>query len=80
MYGYTSKRPGGIFTHVVNFSQPEYNDMMNHSHCYSNSDFDPLQASFIHLTEKNYNEFVEKFKIEIVETKKELHFLKQLTQ
>ena len=80
MYGYTSKRPGGIFTHVVSFNQQEYSDMVDHSHCYSNSDFDPLQASFIHLDEKNYNDFIETFKIELIETKKELEFLKQLTQ
>lgn len=80
MYGYTSKRPGGIFTHVVNFSKQELDDMSIHSHNYTNSDFDPLQASFYHFTEKDNNAFIEKFKIELVETKKELTFLKQLTQ
>lgn len=80
MYGYTSKRPGGIFTHVVNFNKQELNDMSTHSHNYTNSEFDPLQASFFHFTEKEHDDFIEKFKIELVETKKELQFLKRLTQ
>lgn len=79
MYATTSKRPGGIFTHIINYTEEEYNEMRNHSHCFSLSSRNNW-ISFIHLTESDYNLFIKKFDITIVENKKELKFLQRLTE
>jgi len=79
MYGFTAKKLGGIFTHIVGYTSEELKAMSDHSHCYSNNEFTKW-LSFIHLVETDYDSFMETFDITLVETKKELRFLEKLTR
>lgn len=78
MFGYSSKRPGVIITHVINFTEKELEDMSEHSHCFD-SQPNLNWASFVHLHENEYNDFMETFELILVDTKAELKFVKKLT-
>lgn len=78
MFGYSSKRPGVIITHVINFTEKELADMSEHSHCFdSRPEYN--WASFVHLHENEYNDFMDCFDVMLVDTKSELQFVKKLT-
>ena len=79
MYGFTSKRSGIIFTHLIGYTREQLDEMTDHSHCYSHNEFNTW-ASFVHLNETDYDSFIKTFDITLVETKKELRFLEKLTR
>jgi len=78
MYGYTAKRPGIYITHIINFTVDEYNNMLNHSYCFSDNSKNNW-LSFTHLDEKKYLDFINTFNILLVDSKKKLKFLHKLT-
>lgn len=79
MYAFTSIRPGAIFTHIINYTKEQYDEMSDHSHCFSQSDRNNW-ISFIHLTEADYDSFIKLFNITMVDSKQELKFLQKLTE
>ena len=78
MYGFTAKRPGGIFTHIIGYTKKQFDEMSDHSHCFSQNHQNNW-VSFVHLTEADYDSFMKTFNITLVETKDELRFLEKLT-
>ncbi len=88
IYGYASNRVGTIFTHIVGFNQETLEKMEEHSHRYDGStrsyrsmyedESIVLSASFVHLNENDHNSFIDDFEIYLVDTKKELQFLKKM--
>lgn len=77
IHGYSTERPGAVFTHVVGFDSSIMEEMEKHSYRFD-SDAVKGSASFMHFTAKERDVFVEKFKILLVETKKDLAFVKKL--
>ena len=89
IYGYASKRTGGaIFTHITGFDSEILKEMEDHSHRFDGltsrhpsiygDNITPQAASFVHLNEKKHHNFIRKFNIHLVDTKKELQFLKKM--
>ena len=79
MYAFVSKRPGGTFTHIINYTQEQYDEMSDHSHCFSQSNRNNW-ISFIHLSDNEHEKFIKLFDITIVDSKQELKFLQKLTE
>lgn len=93
LYAYSSKRMNTMITHVVGFDQETLEKMEDHSHRFDGSGVKtinynyhhldvqiPSRASFVHLDENQYRDFIEKFDIHLVETKKELNFLEKIIE
>ncbi len=88
IYGYASNRSGSIFTHTIGFEAETLKKMEEHSHRFDGSsrghrslysDIPPVpQASFVHLNEQAHEDFIKEFDIYLVDTKKELQFLKKI--
>ncbi len=88
IYGYAAKRTGSIITHIIGFDTEIIEDMEEHSHRFDGStrDYGPIyedipvspSASFIHLTERHHEDFIKEFDIHLVDSKKELNFLKKI--
>jgi len=77
MYAYSSERVNVVFTHVTGFDDEILEEMSDHSYRYDGGSVENL-ASFLHFTPDKRDEFVKKFDITLVETKKELQMLKKL--
>jgi len=77
MYGFSSKRVDAVFTHVIGFDDESLEEMCIHSYRYDSGSIEHL-ASFLHFTSAERDAFIEKFDINLVETKKELQLLKKL--
>lgn len=77
MYAFSSERVNAVFTHVIGFDDEILEEMEDHSHRYDGGSIENL-ASFLHFTPDERDDFIEKFDIMLVETKKELQMLKKL--
>ena len=77
MYAYSSERVKAVFTHVTGFDDEILEEMSDHSYRYDGGSIENL-ASFLHFTPEKRDEFIQKFDITLVETKKELQLLKKL--
>lgn len=77
MYAFSSERVNAIFTHVIGFDDEILEEMKDHSYRYDGGSIENL-ASFLHFTPDERDDFIEKFDITLVETKKELQMLKKL--
>lgn len=77
MYAFSSERIKTIFTHVIGFDDETLEEMSDHSYRYDNGSIEHL-ASFLHFTLDERNDFIKKFNITLVETKKELNMIKKL--
>ena len=77
MYGFTIYRPGAIFTYVVDFDSVILKEMANDSHRWD-SGIDLYMASFVHVDEKNYQRFIEKFQLTFVDSMNDLNLLKKM--
>lgn len=78
MYAYSSERVKSVFTHVIDFDEEILEEMSDHSYRYDGGSIENL-ASFFHFTSGERDDFIKEFDIMLVETKKELQFLRKLT-
>ncbi len=77
IYGYSAERPGAFFTHIVSCNESIMNEMEEYSHRYDGG-HDLSTGSFVHLTVKDRDDFVDKFNIVLVDDKNELKMLKKI--
>lgn len=81
IHGFSSRRPGGIiFTKIVCLDENIISKMEDMAYRYDkyNTLISIYFASFIHLTEKEYDKFMNEFDIILVDSKQELNMLKKL--
>ena len=77
IYGYSTERVGGYFTHVICLDE-EIIKSMSDNNFRSDNGVAYGSQTFFHLTKQTRDEFLEEYDIILVDSKNELKMLKKI--
>lgn len=77
MIGYRSDRVSGTILHVIDYSESEYQEMINEAHCFDSNDG---KASFIFFLAEDCDKFIDRWSVDLTPNKRDLDVILKLTK